>query len=171
VAVEAPAAASEVAPAGRTVAGLGCNIADRSAIVCTDRRLFVAERGELVSDADRRPQSWRHQEVPEVRFETGRIAGTVTLETAERAARAPVLTFDERDTDEVRLAVDRLREVLGDSGEAAPEPDVRPAQEAQAGEFQRTAPVGAEPGAQIDGERERAPAADGEPEPAGGSAS
>jgi hypothetical protein len=129
---------------------------DRSAIVCTDRRLFVAKRGALVSAADRRPQSWRHEEVPEVRFETGRIAGTVTLETAEPAARAPVLMFDERDTDEVRLAVDRLREVLGHSGGAAPEPDVSFAQEAQVGEFQRTALLGAEPGAQIDGEREPA---------------
>jgi hypothetical protein len=106
---------------------------DRSAIICTDRRVLVAKRGELVSDHERRPQSWRYDEVREVRIETGRIAGTVALETAEHSVRPPVLMFDERDSDEVRQAVDRLREVLGHATEAEPAPELTGALEAAVG--------------------------------------
>ena len=95
---------------------------DRGAIIGTDRRVLVARRGELVADVERRPQSWRHEEIREVRLETGRIAGTVTLEATESAVRAPVLMFDERDSDAVRAAVDGLREVLGHPPEAASDP-------------------------------------------------
>ena len=88
-----------------------------SAVIATDRRVFMARRGELVRDPlTGEPAAWAYRQFRRIRFESDRIAGTLVLLPVDPADRGLVLLFDEHTSERVRLGAERLTEKLREAG-------------------------------------------------------
>ncbi len=123
----APLVERDVLPADINAALDGCLAAGEvvelvlpgldSAVIATDRRVFMARRGELVRDpVTGEPAAWAYRQFRRVRFEADRIAGTLVLLPADPADRGLILLFDERTSERVRLGAQRLTEKLREAG-------------------------------------------------------
>ncbi len=85
---------------------------EESALVATDRRVFVVRDGDLVHAARETPAEWPLERLGHVQLEAGMATGAVVVTGREAHDRALVLVLGRPHLERARVATDALRGLL-----------------------------------------------------------